>query len=337
MNIKFGVIGCGNIGTRHVSHINNHKEGELVGVYDIKSEKTKKIAADYNCLNCSSIEDLLDQDIDVINICTPNGLHTEHAIACINSKKNVLVEKPMALNSIDCEKMIHAAFENNQQIFVVKQNRYNPPVVALKELIEKNKLGEIYFVIVNCFWNRNSDYYKSSNWKGSLSLDGGTLFTQFSHFVDILYYLFGDITNISGQTSNVSHGDLIEFEDTGSINFSFIKGGLGSFNYTTSSFKKNMEGSILVFSEKGTIKIGGQYLNTIEYQNIQDIELEVNDTNNKSNNYGTYQGSMSNHDQVIDNVVNTLNGRSSIMTNALDGLKVVNIIERIYAAVKQTP
>jgi predicted dehydrogenase len=333
MKIKFGIIGCGNIGKRHAKHIFEHEEGVLVGVYDIVLERSKVISDQYNCFCFSSFEDLLNSDVDIINICTPNGLHSEHSIQSLNSAKHVLVEKPMALKSVDCENMVHAALKMNKQLFVVKQNRYNPPVVALKKLIKDNKLGKVYFVAINCFWNRNEDYYKSSDWKGTKTLDGGTLFTQFSHFVDILYYLFGDITDIQGKTINANHKKLIDFEDTGAFTFKFTNEGLGSFNYTTSSFNKNMEGSILVFSENGTIKIGGQYLNSIDYDCSNWEALDITEESNNPNDYGTYQGSMSNHDKVIDNVINTLNGRSVIMTNAMDGMKVVDIVERVYSAI----
>tara|TARA_B100000683_G_C12490296_1_gene554345 strand:- start:1036 stop:2043 length:1008 start_codon:yes stop_codon:yes gene_type:complete len=334
MKIKFGLIGCGNIGKRHAQHIQNHQEGNITGVFDIDIEKGLTLANKYNSKHCKSFDELLNLDVDIVNICTPNGLHAEHAIKCLKAKKHVLVEKPMALSTYDCEQMLHTALENNKQLFVVKQNRYNPPVVALKKLLLEKKLGKIYMVVVNCFWNRNKDYYESSDWKGTLSLDGGTLFTQFSHFVDILYYLFGDVTSVSGKTINANHQRLIEFEDSGVLSFKLSNGAIGSLNYTTSSFKNNMEGSILVFSEKGTIKIGGQYLNTIDYQNVDFNPIEIEDNIGRPNNYGTYQGSMSNHDKVIDNVINTLNGKSSIMTNALDGLKVVSIIEEMYNKIK---
>ena len=208
MKIKFGIIGCGNIGARHAKHINEHKEGILKSVLDINTEKSISIAKKYSCDYFESMDKFLSQDLDIINICTPNGLHSKHAIKCMKAGKHVLVEKPMALKSADCEKMIHTSLNTNKQLFIVKQNRYNPPVVALKEKIRTKKIGNIYSVVVNCFWNRNDNYYKSSDWKGSIQLDGGTLFTQFSHFIDILYYLFGDINNISAWSLRVKVQDI---------------------------------------------------------------------------------------------------------------------------------
>jgi predicted dehydrogenase len=255
-------------------------------------------------------------------------------MAVLGHNKHALVEKPMALKKSDCEEMIDKSFKVDKKLFVVKQNRFNPPVAALHDLIEADKLGEIFQVVVNCYWNRNEDYYHNSDWKGTKDLDGGTLYTQFSHFIDIVYYLFGDIEVESGIVSNFHLKDIIEFEDTGNFTFNFKTGALGSLNYTTSSYGQNMEGSITVFAENATIKIGGQYLNVLEYQKTKDFDIDNLPASGPSNDYGHYQGSMSNHDRVIHNVVEALNGRQSIMTNAFEGLKVVEIIENFYRKAK---
>lgn len=333
MSIKFAIIGCGHIAKRHAEHINAQAEAELLACHDIHPERGKSFAREYSIHHYESLDVLLEQDnIDILNICTPNGAHYEVAMKGMEAGKHVLVEKPMALRADHCEDMIKASLIHNRQLFVVKQNRYNPPIAALKKLMLDNKLGRIYYVAINCFWNRNKEYYLRSDWKGTKSLDGGTLFTQFSHFVDIFYYLFGDVDtqSINGITSNVSHQELIEFEDTGSFTFRFKSGALGSLNYTTSAFEKNMEGSITVFAENATIKVGGQYLNTLEYQQAKDFVIDNVSSPKPANDYGYYQGSMSNHDLVISNVVNTLKGREKIMTNAMEGLKVVEIIEKMY-------
>lgn len=335
MKIHFGIIGCGNIGSRHAKHINNHPEAELGGVFDTKTDKSEKVATEHNSTAYYSYEEMLaNPDIQIINVCSPNGLHKEHAIQALLAGKHVLVEKPMALDRDDCEEMITTAMKQDKRLYVVKQNRFNPPIVAVKELIDSGKLGDVYNVNVNCYWNRNENYYNTSDWKGSQDLDGGTLFTQFSHFVDIFYYLLGDITDINGNIANVNHGDMIDFEDTGNFNFRFKSGALGSFNYTTSCFEKNMEGSITIFAENATIKVGGQYLNTIDYQATNGFDIIDLPQGGTPNDYGTYKGSMSNHDKVIENVVDTLNGRSQIMTNAMEGMKVVDIIQKMYRSAK---
>jgi predicted dehydrogenase len=207
-------------------------------------------------------------------------------------------------------------------------------VRAVKRILEEKRLGQPYAVVVNCFWNRNARYYEGSDWKGKRALDGGTLFTQFSHFVDILYYLLGDVEDVRGVVANVAHAGQIEFEDSGFFQFRLKSGVIGTFNYTTAAFEKNMEGSITIFGEKGTVKIGGQYLNTIDYQVPAWPELSDLPPSAPANDYGSYQGSMSNHDKVIDNVIETLRGRQAIMANALEGMKVVEIIERMYRSAR---
>jgi len=331
--IKFALIGCGRIAQRHAEQI--HRLGELSAVCDIKESAALALSEQYNCRSYFDIEALLrnEPDVDVVSVCTPNYLHAEHSIKSLKAGKHVLCEKPMALSVRDCENMIYTAEQTNRRLFIVKQNRYNPPVVELKKVIEENRLGKIFYVQLNCFWNRNEDYYLQSDWKGRLDKDGGTLYTQFSHFIDLLVWLFGDFKNVKVLLQNYLHPN-IEFEDTGAVLIEFFNGAIGTINYTVNSYQKNMEGSITVFGSKGTVKIGGQYLNALEYQNIEDYSFQNVTPVNKANDYGFYQGSMSNHDKVYENVVNVLNGKDTIATNAIEGLKVVRIIEDIYSQSK---
>ncbi len=285
-------------------------------------------------MNNKSRERLGKKEIDVISICTPNGLHAEHTIKSLKSGFHVLCEKPMAINVQDAGKMINTAEKANRRLFIVKQNRFNPPVAAVKNLIDEEKLGKIFSVQLNCFWNRNFEYYKNSDWKGTKTLDGGTLYTQFSHFIDLLYYLIGDIQDVFAFTNNFAHKDIIEFEDTGVAILKFYNGVIGSVNYTVNSYKKNMEGSITIFAEKGTVKIGGEYLNELEYQNIEGYEIKNLPKGNPPNNYGKYIGSMSNHDKVYKNVVDVLTNGGIISANGFEGLKTVEIIDKIYSKAK---
>lgn len=331
MTIRFGIVGCGYIANRHARHIVDHPSAELIAAYDLDAEKGQRYAREYGAACAPSLEELVSNpSIDILTVCTPNGNHHEIAIQALKGGKHVLVEKPMALSKAQCQLMIDAAEANDRLLFVVKQNRFNPPVQALKRLIDEGRLGKIFMVNLNCYWNRNEAYYNDSEWKGTKALDGGTLFTQFSHFVDIFYYLFGDIEPISGITANQNHEGLIDFEDTGCFTFRFNSGALGNFAYTTAAFDRNMEGSISVFAENATIKIGGKYLNTIDYQATNGFDVSDLPISSPANNYGHYEGSMSNHDKIIRNVVETLNGRESIMTNAYEGMKVVEIIEKFY-------
>jgi UDP-N-acetyl-2-amino-2-deoxyglucuronate dehydrogenase len=219
---------------------------------------------------------------------------------------------------------------HSKHIFCVMQNRYSPPSVWLKSIITEHILGDIYMVQLNCYWNRDNRYYKKDGWKGTSDLDGGTLFTQFSHFIDIMYWLFGDIENIQGKFNDFNHQQLTTFEDSGFVNFNFVNGGMGALNYSTSVWDKNLESSITIIGEKGTIKVGGQYMDQVEYCHIDGYTVPDLPPTNPANDYGTYKGSAANHHYIIENVVDTLKGRSKITTNALEGLKVVDIIERIY-------
>lgn len=211
------------------------------------------------------------------------------------------------------------------------QNRYSPPSVWLKEIVEKKIIGDVYMVQLNCYWNRDERYYKPGNWKGTEKLDGGTLFTQFSHWIDIMYWLFGDIANIQAKFADFNHRQTTDFEDSGFVSFDFVNGGMGCINYSTSVWEKNLESSLTIVGSNGSVKVGGQYMDQIEVCNIKDYTMPQLGATNPANDYGAYKGSANNHHSVIENVINTLNGVNKISTNALEGLKVVDIIERIYS------
>jgi UDP-N-acetyl-2-amino-2-deoxyglucuronate dehydrogenase len=328
--IRFGILGCGRIAQRHALHAAN--TGKLIAVCDVVPEKALELAAIYEAAAFNDVKGFMAENvgkIDVISICTPNGLHAEHSIMALNMGYHVLCEKPMAISVSDCRRMIDAATNTENKLFIIKQNRYNPPVAAVKKILAEGQLGRIYSIQLNCFWNRNNDYYANS-WKGTREWDGGTLFTQFSHFVDLLYWFFGDVEDVHAMGANYHHNEVIEFEDTGVVLLKFKNGAIGSINYTVNAFAKNMEGSLTLFAENGTIKIGGQYLNELEYQSMSIPEITNLPKGNTPNNYGSYQGSMSNHDKVYQNVSDVLNYGAEMATDMYEGLKTVEIIERIY-------
>jgi predicted dehydrogenase len=329
--IKFAVVGAGHIGKRHAEMIQRASEADLVALVDIRSQKECG-AEDFNVPFFSSIEDLLqsDLDIDVVNICTPNGLHAAQSLKALEMKKHVVCEKPMGLSKDNCEKIIFKALEVSRQVFCVMQNRYSPPSQWIKSLITDGIMGEIFMVQLNCYWNRDNRYYKKGGWKGTQELDGGTLYTQFSHFIDIMYWLFGDIDNIQGKFKDFIHQDSTDFEDSGFVSFDFVNGGMGSLNYSTAVANQNLESSMTIIGENGSVKIGGQYMNDVEICNIKDYEMPVLAPSNPANDYGPYKGSAANHNYVISNVIDGVKGRKSPTTNALEGMKVVEIIERIY-------
>jgi predicted dehydrogenase len=333
--IKFGVIGMGHIGKRHASMVMLNDECELVAVCDVL-DKNHLDMDEIDVPLYDSAKEMLKEEssIDIVCVCTPNGLHAEHSSLALDYKKHVVVEKPMGLSKANCEQLIFKALNVNKQIFCVMQNRYSPPSKWLKEMVSSGKLGNIYNVQINCYWNRDDRYYfkngEKHTWKGTNDLDGGTLFTQFSHFVDLMYWIFGDITDIQAKFDNFSHDHSIEFEDTGLVNFRFVDGGMGSINYSSSVWDCNLESSVTVIAENGTIKVGGQYMNKVEYCNIKDYTFSELPASNPANDYGSYKGSANNHPYIFENVVDVIKNRKPISTNALEGMKVVDIIERIY-------
>ncbi len=330
--INIALIGCGRIAERHAKHIAG--KDRLAAVCDIVPEKADRLAQEYGAKAYYSVEELLagDHGATLTSICTPNGLHARHAIQSLRAGYHTLVEKPMAISVSDCGEMIKAAEQMNRRLFVIKQNRFNPPVAAVKKALDEGRLGAVYSVQLTCFWNRNDDYYRNS-WKGTKALDGGTLYTQFSHFVDLLYWFFGDVHKVEAYTRNLAHQDIIEFEDSGVVILDFYSGALGAVNYSVNSTSQNMEGSLTIIGEKGTVKIGGQYLNTLEYQRFADgSEIVITDKGNAPNNYGNYIGSMSNHDKTYDNLIAVFKNGETISTNFFEGLKTVEIINRIYEA-----
>ncbi len=329
--VKFAVAGLGHIGKRHANMILENEEAELCAVCDVRpSGETGWKNPDVPYF--SDFNEMLDniEHCHVVNICTPNGLHSTQSIQALERRKHIVVEKPMALSRAQGEEIIYKALQVSRHVFTVMQNRYSPPSVWLKEVIERNLLGEIYFVQLNCFWNRDDRYYLNNGWHGSAHMDGGTLFTQFSHFIDMLYWLFGDITNIKAGFNDFAHKHSTDFEDSGAVVFDFVNGGMGNLNYSTAVWDTNLESTMTIIGEQGTIKVSGQYMNEVSVCHIKDYQMPELPPANPPNDYGNYKGSAANHHFVIDHVIQTLKERTYVTTNALEGLKVVDIIEQIY-------
>lgn len=337
--IKFAVIGCGHIGKRHASMILGNSDFELVALCDIKKQEELGLDNYSEAKFFNSLEALFDSkiEVDAVAIATPNGYHQEQALQVLENNCHVVIEKPMSLTKAGCEQIIFKALQKHKQVFCVMQNRYSPPSVWLKEILEAKILGKIFMVQINCYWNRDDRYYKPdsktgkpSSWHGTKDLDGGTLFTQFSHFIDLMYWYFGDVTNINARLNDFVHEKSTDFEDSGFVSFDFVEGGMGSLNYSTAVWDKNLESSITIVAENGSVKVGGQYMNEVEYCHIKDYTMPVLAESNPPNDYGLYKGSAANHHYVYENIANVIAGKDSISTNALEGMKVVDIIERIY-------
>jgi predicted dehydrogenase len=328
--VKFAVVGVGNIGSRHLAVIDAEPRAKLVDICDIRSEVCDKYSELYGVpANIDFTEMIRRTSADVINICTPHALHAPMAIAAADAGKNILVEKPMALTLEDTIRMDEAAKKNNVRLMVVWQNRHNVPIKLAKKALEEKALGQIYTVHCAVLWNRPQGYYDRSNWLGRKDLEGGPIYTQCSHFIDLLIYMFGDIQRVNSIGETKSHS--IEVEDCGVAIMKFKSGVMGTFSYTNCVYNKNYEGSITIVGEKGTIRIGGSYLNTIDFWDVQSYPLpEDIDFTDKPNVYSKYKGTSSNHDKVIREVVaDFLDGKKRV-AGWEAGHKVVEAIRMIY-------
>lgn len=317
--IHFAVIGCGHAGKKHINAIQRHPEAALVAVADPGIVLEMQGVRYYR-----SLSELLAGEpvLDVVVVATPNGLHESQALQALEKGKHVVVEKPIALSKTGAERILDKALQHSCKVFCVMQNRYAPVMSWLKEMTEQGRFGKIYLVQINCFWNRDDRYYLPDHWRGRLELDGGPLFTQFSHFLDALYWLFGDIQAVKQASfHNYAHEHSTEFEDTGVVTLELQRGGLCTVQYTTAAFDRNAESSLSILAEHGSVKVSGQYMQDIVYC----IGPEDWPAPPK------VSMAADNHPKVVQNVVEALRGEAPIKTNALEALKVVEIIERIYA------
>ncbi|WP_288096172.1 Gfo/Idh/MocA family oxidoreductase [Hydrotalea sp.] len=334
-SVKFILVGCGNIGVRHAALM--HQFGKLEGVCDVDESKAKQLAEQYHCKAFGCLNDLLTacKNAAVLVICTPNALHAPQAIQGLHAGFHVLVPKSMAISALHCRAMIDAASQAGKLLMVVKQNRFNPPVLAVKHAIEQALLGKIYSVHLNCLWYRDEAYYMQSKWRGTKQLDGGILFTQFSHFIDILLWFMGsDVKVVAASAANLAHQNIIEFEDTGVAQLQFANGALGSIHYSINAFQQNAEGSILLNAENGIIKIGGKYLDNIAFQTLKHGDIACTETSAEANDYGSYQGSIRNHDKVYAHFIEILlHNKASIIQNE-EAMQTVALIESIHKCIQ---
>jgi UDP-N-acetyl-2-amino-2-deoxyglucuronate dehydrogenase len=336
MPYRFAIIGCGQIGQRHATLAAAF--GQVAAVCDIIPEKAANLADKYNAVKFTSFEHLVQSplNIDVIVICTPNGLHAAQSILALNNGFHVLCEKPMAIFPVDAHAMLAASKAGSSRLFIVKQNRFNSPVQLVRNLLQKNALGRVHAFQLNCFWNRSNDYFDQSDWRGTILLDGGPLFTQFSHFIDLLYWFLGDVVSIDSAVGrNVLHGDSIEFEDEGTVLLTIKNAVTGTIQYSLNAYNSNMEGSLTLFGEKGTIKIGGSYLNRIDHFEVKDHSAPIPGEMLSPNDYGSYQGSMNNHHQVYAALVKTLEQPDYPFMDSAESIKTVEIISCIYDLMRQ--
>lgn len=317
--IKFGLIGYGNIGRKHAATIGRHPGCELVSIID----SNKEVGQETNGIPYyTTVQNYLSTtpEVDAFVIATPNGTHASLALELLDAGKHVLVEKPFALTKKEAEEIINKANERSKQVMVVLQNRFSPVSQWLKKITGSGVLGQVFFLEINCFWNRNQHYYSKDSWHGTMDMDGGILYTQFSHFIDTIYWIFGDITRIGSRFYNYRHHNPAPFADTGSVIFEFCRGGAGCFNFTTAAWEKNMESSITVLAEFGSIKISGQYMDKVEYCHIKDYNFPGLSANDPAGN----------NLRMLDEFVKAIEQNKG--SNSLDGLHSVDLIERMYGS-----
>lgn len=327
--INFALIGCGKISERHLNAIKQTPKTKLIAVCDIQEGKAKALASTLQCDAYSDYKEMLKRDdINIVDICTPNGMHAPITIDVANAGRHVLLEKPMALIVEDCDKMMKACKENGVHLFVVKQNRFNPPIIKLREAIERGRFGKLVLGNVTVRWARPQDYYDKDEWHGSRCMDGGMLFTQASHHIDMLQWMMGPVHSVKSNVATLTHN--IETEDTAVVVIRFKNGALGVVEATTCTFPKNMEGSITILGEKGTAKVGGTAMNKIDYWEFSDFKNEDENirecTTNPPNVYGY------GHNEVIRHVTDSLLHNGPIVggVGGEEGRKSVKLIEAIY-------
>ncbi|MEX0965949.1 MAG: Gfo/Idh/MocA family oxidoreductase [Bacteroidia bacterium] len=329
--LRFAVVGCGNIGKRHIAVIDAEPEAELVALCDKDEERMKELGRNYSNVACyTSYQQLLaESNANIISICTPHGLHAEMSILAAQAGKQILVEKPMALNVADSTRMIEEAQKHGVNLYVVKQNRFNRPITLTQQALEEKRLGKVFMVQCNVLWNRHQRYYDESEWRGRKALEGGCLHTQVCHFLDLLTWWFGPLKEAHTILDTFNHE--IEIEDCGVSALRFQSGILGSLTWTTCVYNVNYEGSITIIGEKGTIKIGGKYLNEIEFWDVQSYPLPQDvEYVDAPNIYAHYQGSSSNHNQLINQLVKQVIERRHGLVEGVEGRKTIEAIEMIY-------
>lgn len=330
--IKIALVGCGRISKNHFEAIAACKENlELVAVCDTNPEALKKEIDSLGVDGYGDIASLLKySDADVISLCTPSGLHPQQAILSARAGKHVITEKPMATTWRDGVDMIKAADEAQKYLFVVKQNRLNPPLQLLKKAITTGRFGRIYLANVNVYWTRPQSYYDQASWRGTWELDGGALMNQASHYVDLLRWLIGPVESIHAYTATLARN--IEAEDTVVLNIRWRNGALGSMNVTMLTYPKNLEGSITILGEKGSAIVGGVAVNEIKKWEFADSTED--DGIAEQSNYQTHSVYGHGHMNYYKNVVDVIRGKESLVTDGRDGLSTLELLIAAYRSAR---
>ena len=330
--IRVAVVGCGRISKNHFASIEAHAdEMELAAVCEIDPQRLNEHQERFNVPGYRHLEEMLEREsLDLVSICTPSGLHPEHVIQCAKAGAHVLTEKPMATRWQDGLRMVKACDDAKVRLFVVKQNRRNATLQLLKRAVDEGRFGRIYMVHLNVFWTRPQEYYDSAKWRGTWELDGGAFMNQASHYVDLLDWLIGPVASVQAMTGTLARN--IEVEDTGVLNVRWRNGALGSMAATMLTWPKNMEGSITILGEKGTVRVGGMAVNEIQYWEFadeRDYDVQVKDAS-----YQTTSVYGFGHPLYYKNVVDVLRGRAEPHVDGREGLKTLEVLIAAYLSAR---
>lgn len=332
--LRFALVGCGRIAKRHsellgLKQIDN---AVLVAVCDIVEEKAKKIGEQFNVPYYTDMDKMMkNEEIGIVSVLTESGNHAKNVVNLAKYCKHIVVEKPMALTLDDADAMIAACDENNVKLFVVKQNRFNVPVVKLREAMEEERFGKLVLGTVRVRWSRGQSYYDQADWRGTWSMDGGVLTNQASHHVDLLEWMMGDVESVFAKSTTALVN--IEVEDTSVVTVKFKNGALGIIEATTAVRPKDLEGSISILGEKGTVEIGGFAVNKMLHWNFteqQDGDEYVMEkySVNPPNVYGF------GHQEYYDHVVDSILNNKSHLVDGLVGRKSLELITAIYESIE---
>ncbi len=330
--IRFALVGCGRISANHFDALDKHAErAELVAVCDIDPAALARAEARTGASGFRTLDELLvGSDPDVVILATPSGLHAEQAIRVAAAGRHVMTEKPMATRWQDGKRMVHACDQAGVHLFVVKQNRRNATLQLLKRAVDKNRFGRIYMVNINVFWNRPEDYYRSADWRGTWEFDGGAFMNQASHYVDLLDWLIGPVESVQAYTATLARH--IQVEDTGVVSIRWRTGALGSMNVTMLTYPKNLEGSITVIGENGTVRLGGVAVNKFEHWAFADTDPD--DALVESASYETTSVYGFGHPLYYDNVIQSLRGEAPPETDGREGLRSLEVLVATYLSAR---
>ena len=330
--IRFALIGCGRIAQNHFAAIEKHADRcELVDVCDTNPAALQAAVAKTGARGHAKLADLLaSTTADCVILTTPSGLHPAQAIEVAQAGKHVMTEKPMATRWQDGLKMVEACDKAGVRLFVVKQNRRNATLQLLKRAVEQKRFGKIYAVSVNVFWTRPQEYYDSAKWRGTWEFDGGAFMNQASHYIDLLDWLIGPVESVMAYTGTLARN--IEVEDSGVAALRWRSGAMGTLNVSMLTYPKNLEGSITILGEKGTVRVGGVAVNEIQHWEF--AEQRPEDEEIKHASYATTSVYGFGHPLYYDNVIQTLRGEAEAETDGREGLKSLELLIALYLSAR---